>query len=89
MLDTSLKEMEDFGQRIGVATVRMMEMVQNLLDANRIERGEMNLDLAPCDLCPVLNSVIETQRSARHSQAADHPSGRVNRPRSRFWWILV
>jgi len=40
----------------------MAEMVQNLLDANRIERGEMQLNLAPTDLAPVLNAVIETQR---------------------------
>jgi signal transduction histidine kinase len=40
----------------------MAEMVQNLLDANRIERGEMKLNLALTDLCPAFNSVIETQR---------------------------
>lgn len=41
----------------------MAEMVQNLLDANRIERGEMKLNLAPTDLRPALTSVVETQRS--------------------------
>jgi signal transduction histidine kinase len=47
----------------------MAEMVQNLLDANRIERGEMQLNLAPTDLGPALQSVIETQRprAARRS----------------------
>jgi len=57
-----LKEMKDFGERIVETTGRMMEMLQNLLDANRIERGEMQLNLASTDLAPVLNSVIETQR---------------------------
>jgi two-component system, sensor histidine kinase and response regulator len=57
-----LKEMEDFGARIGVTATRMMEMVQNLLDANRIERGEMKLNLTPSNVCMVLNSVLETQR---------------------------
>ena len=47
-----LKEVKDFGERIGATTGRMMEMVQNLLDANRIERGEMQLNLAPTDLGP-------------------------------------
>jgi signal transduction histidine kinase len=41
----------------------MAEMVQNLLDANRIERGEMQLNLAPIDLGPALKSVVGTQRS--------------------------
>jgi two-component system, sensor histidine kinase and response regulator len=50
-------------QRIHEAAARMAEMVQNLLDANRIERGEMKLNLAPTDLAPALNSVIEEQRS--------------------------
>ncbi len=60
--ELSLKEVEDFGDRIGVTTARMMEMVQNLLDANRIERGELKLNLVRTDLCPVVNAVIDTQR---------------------------
>ena len=39
--EACFKELEDFGERIGATTGRMMEMLQNLLDANRIERGEM------------------------------------------------
>jgi signal transduction histidine kinase len=57
------KELEVTGQRIGETTARMAEMVQNLLDANRIERGEMKLNLAPTALGPVLSSVVGTQRS--------------------------
>ena len=56
------KGLEECGDRIGVTTRRMMEMVQNLLDANRIERGEMQLNPVLTDLAPVLHSVIETQR---------------------------
>ena len=55
-------ELDGNGRKIGAAAKRMVEMVQNLLDANRIERGEMKLNLAPTDLAPVLNAVIETQR---------------------------
>ena len=40
----------------------MAEMVQNLLDANRIERGEMQLHLVATDLAAVVAAVIETQR---------------------------
>ncbi len=35
------KEIQDFGERIVATTGRMMEMLQNLLDSNQIERGEM------------------------------------------------
>ena len=49
-------------ERIRDTSRRMAGMVQNLLDANRIERGEMVLALAPTDLAPTLNQVIETQR---------------------------
>ncbi len=62
-LDGVLKEMEEFGERIVATTGRMMEMLQNLLDANRIERGEMQLNVAPTDLGAALHSVIQTQRS--------------------------
>jgi two-component system, sensor histidine kinase and response regulator len=50
-------------KRIQKAVARMAEMVQNLLDANRIERGEMQLSLAPTNLVPVLESVVESQRT--------------------------
>ncbi len=56
------RELEENGRRVLETAARMAEMVQNLLDANRIERGEMQLDVAPADLCPLLQSVIETQR---------------------------
>jgi two-component system sensor histidine kinase/response regulator len=58
------EDLEDSGRRIREAASRMVGMVQNLLDANRIERGEMQLNLAPTDLALVLNSVVETQRAA-------------------------
>ncbi len=48
--------------RIQQAVARMAEMVQNLLDANRIERGEMQLHLAPVDLAAGVAAVVETQR---------------------------
>jgi two-component system sensor histidine kinase/response regulator len=55
-------ELQDCVQRIRETATRMAEMVQNLLDANRIERGEMELNLAPTDLGSALDSVVETQR---------------------------
>src|SRR6266481_2788057 len=40
----------------------MADMVRNLLDANRIERGEMRLNLAPTELSALVASVTEAQR---------------------------
>ena len=51
-------ESEDFARRILDTARRMAEMVRNLLDANRIERGEMKVNLAPCDLAELLRSVV-------------------------------
>jgi two-component system sensor histidine kinase/response regulator len=48
--------------RIHESSKRMVEMVQNLLDVNAIERGELNLNLAPTDLSSLLFSVVETHR---------------------------
>jgi two-component system, sensor histidine kinase and response regulator len=59
LLRSGLKESAG---RIQNAAERMVEMVQNLLDTNRIERGEMKLNLVPTDLCLVLTTVVETQR---------------------------
>jgi signal transduction histidine kinase len=40
----------------------MVEMVQNLLDVNAIERGEMNLQLGSADLSSLLSSAVEAHR---------------------------
>ena len=60
--DLKHRELEENGRRIRDTAARMAEMVQNLLDANRIERGEMNLKLAPTEFTSLLASVVETQR---------------------------
>jgi signal transduction histidine kinase len=55
-------EQADLLRRIHDASGRMAEMVQNLLDVNAIERGEMKLTLTPADLSSLLSSAAETQR---------------------------
>jgi two-component system sensor histidine kinase/response regulator len=55
-------EVEDSARRIRDTATRMAEMVQNLLDANRIERGEMELNVVPTDLGALVASVVEAQR---------------------------
>ena len=56
------RELEGNGERIRETAKRMAEMVQNLLDANRIERGEFKLNLASTELASLVSSVVETQR---------------------------
>ena len=53
---------EENGLKIQEVATRMVEMVQNLLDANRIERGEMRVTVAPAELGGLVASVVETQR---------------------------
>ena len=55
-------EQVDLLRRIHDATQRMVEMVQNLLDVNAIERGEMNLRIVPADLSALLASAVEAHR---------------------------
>src|SRR6185503_11122083 len=59
----AVREAGECAGRIRETSRRMAEMVQNLLDANRIERGEMQLNLAPLDLSQAVAAVLETQRS--------------------------
>jgi two-component system sensor histidine kinase/response regulator len=64
------RELESNGERIRETARRMAGMVQNLLDANRIERGELTLNLVRTDLNALLTQVVDTQRprAAQKSQ---------------------
>jgi signal transduction histidine kinase len=71
------RELEENGQRIRESATRMAEMVQNLLDSNRIERGEMKLELKPTELGPLVQSVVESFHSraqAKQQTLALEPS---------------
>ncbi len=74
-------ELDANGKKIEDTAARMAGMVQNLLDANRIERGEMKLNLAPTELSVVLSSVVESQQphaaakqQAIHLESASGPA---------------
>jgi signal transduction histidine kinase len=56
------EEARDSARRILDTAKRMAEMVQNLLDANRIERGEMSLSLAPTEASALLEEVVGVYR---------------------------
>lgn len=69
----SIKEVGACTERIREASLRMTEMAQNLLDVNRIERGEMQLELQPVNLESLVLSAIESQRlRATAKQQAIH-----------------
>ena len=55
-------QVQDCADRIRNTVGRMTEMVRNLLDTNRIERGEMQLNLASTELVALLASVVDSHR---------------------------
>ncbi len=53
-------ENKELVQRIHTGVDRMSEMLKNLLDVNRIERGEINWKPTPTKLTPIVHRVIES-----------------------------
>ncbi len=68
--DTELPrpELELLMQRIRDTAWRMTQMVRNLLDANAVERGEIQLNLTPCDLASLLDTVVDSYRLAAENK---------------------
>jgi signal transduction histidine kinase len=56
------EELVDAARRIHGEARRMVEMVQNLLDVNAIERGEVKVQPAPFELAKLVRSVVEGYR---------------------------
>lgn len=57
------QEIQTLAERMITATRRMVEMVEQLLNANAIERGEIKVRLQPCDLSEILKGVVESFRT--------------------------
>src|SRR6266516_1205751 len=57
------RELREFAGHNHDTAKRMAAMVQHLLDANRIERGELNFNLAPTDLASLLSLLTESHRA--------------------------
>ena len=67
--DISKDEVADTAARIKKSANLMFDLVSNLLDVNRIEQGDMNLDLKPCDLWETVRQTVEGyQQRARAKQ---------------------
>ena len=78
--DRARREMTSCARRIHDTARRMVEMVQNLLDANRIERGEMQPQLVPVELAALVAGVVAAQRphaAAKQQQLTLEPAGPV------------
>jgi two-component system, sensor histidine kinase and response regulator len=58
----SIHEVTRCNQCVREASRRMAEMVQNLLDVNRIERGEIQLNVESADLVTLAAAVLQSQR---------------------------
>lgn len=58
--DLRHEDLQANGKRILETAGRMVEMVQNLLDVNTIERGEFRLEPQACDLGRLTVSVVNT-----------------------------
>jgi len=62
------EEIQESAEKIRVAAARMFNLITTLLDVNAIESGKMNVTLAPTDLLPVVNAVVEDYQGAAHSK---------------------
>jgi signal transduction histidine kinase len=78
------QQLAELADRIRQTSERMADMVQKLLDANRIERGELKLQLVSLDVAALLRGVTESQRpraSAKdqviHLEIGSSPAGAV------------
>jgi two-component system sensor histidine kinase/response regulator len=47
-------------------TRNMVDMINSILDINRMENGTLNLDLTPCDLVDLCGQVIRSMEPIRH-----------------------
>jgi signal transduction histidine kinase len=54
--DESLKEIID---DIHSSSIRLIEIVNDFLDASRLEQGKMEFNLEPIDIAPVIKSVVD------------------------------
>jgi two-component system sensor histidine kinase/response regulator len=70
-------ELEGLIERIRDTANRMTQMVSNLLNANAIERGDIQLHLTACDLPSLLTTVVESYRATAESK---HQTFRLKPP---------
>jgi len=66
--EISKDEVVDFAGRIKKSANLMFDLVSNLLDVNRIEQGQMSLDLKPCDLWDTVRQAVEGYQQRAHAK---------------------
>ncbi len=76
--DLEADEVGEFAGKIKRSANLMFDLVSNLLDVNRIERGQMQASLAPCDMGDAARRSVETFRErAEAKQITIHMNGDV------------
>lgn len=79
--DLAPDEVGEFAGKIKRSANLMFDLVSNLLDVNRIERGQMQASLAPCDLRDAARRSVETFRErADAKQITIHLDGDLTPP---------
>ncbi len=53
------EEIVDFAKMIGESSQRMFELISNLLEVNRLELGNYNIDFSRVDLFPLLHKLVK------------------------------
>jgi len=61
--ELSRAEIDSCASRIRETTRRMSDMVRNLLDANRIERGDLQVSLTAVDLGPLVKRLTDSYKA--------------------------
>ncbi|MBI4661735.1 MAG: hybrid sensor histidine kinase/response regulator [Verrucomicrobia bacterium] len=80
--DLDRAELTDLAKDILTESRRLLQLVQNLLDVNAIERGQLKLQLAPCDLVEIAQTVIKSflaRADAKQQTLALDPGGSPSR----------
>ncbi len=62
--EQALSQLDRFLQRTEQQMERQGRLIRDLLDVSRIERGQLELQLAPCNLVAVVRETVEDQQQA-------------------------
>ncbi len=76
--DLDRAELEDISKDILNESRRLLQLVQDLLDVNALERGELKLQLAPLDLVEIAQTVVDHFRAraeAKQQRLSLDPGG--------------
>ncbi|MCD8483021.1 MAG: ATP-binding protein, partial [Verrucomicrobia bacterium] len=65
---TGSTELKDFNKAVFSSTQRILELIRNLLDLDRIEQGQRRPDLQPCDPALMFREVVALNQQAANKK---------------------